>query len=434
METLLKDLKDSIIDTKYDLVKTNAKELSNTLKQGVDVLDFITEKNQYFINSDVPKTVPLEIYEYQNFFLLKDGDDFVLLDGFRRLLFFETPDIDIQVRIYKRENLTDQQILKLLVMFNHTKFFGGIGKYFERGFSLALNKLFGLDVKKIYFPMDGYLKNSKTSREYSYESIRGKNSESEIIKDRITNKMFVHDMLFIQNLMDKNYMVNDIFGTLLYKFRTDNPDFELDVEKFVSIGDENTTLVDLHTKYDKYKDDQTYAKTVDVINKIVPLYVNIFYELIGKKPEKTLAECLDESKQMVNDLKKDKSLIKMTGNQKIYLIERKIREMVANNEPLEFVCIQHPKIVIENKYSKDEKKYISEYGPIDVKFLGFTETNYRGNEILIGYETDGKRKIINHNYGGWNSYGKKYTHIRYNDFNSDVDLFIKMDKSILKEK
>jgi hypothetical protein len=44
MKMIVKDLKDSIIGVNYDLVTTNAKELSNILKADIDVHDFISEK------------------------------------------------------------------------------------------------------------------------------------------------------------------------------------------------------------------------------------------------------------------------------------------------------------------------------------------------------------------------------------------------------
>lgn len=437
MKTIIEGLRDNIIGVNYDLVTTNAKELSDTLKTDVNVYDFISEIKSYASDSATPKETPLEIYEYQNFFLLKNGDEFVLLDGFRRLLFFDTPDIDIQVRIYDRENMTDQQILKLLVMLNHTKFFGGIGKYFERGFSLALYRLFGIDVKKIHFPMDGYLKNKVIIRDYNYESTRNNNEKVEVIKQRIVDKMFISDMLFIQKLSDTDFMTNDIFGALLYHFRTSNPDFILDVDKFISIGNSNTSIVELHTKYKNYINDQLGSRTKDVINKLIPLYKNVFYEMIGKEPVKTLAECLDYTKKLVNDLKKNKSLIKMTGNQSIHLIDRKIEEMASKNEPLEFVCVIHPRELKINPYTKEEKIIISDYGLIDVKFLGLTEKRHTRGEILIGTEINGKVRYVNHNYSGsWGGgYSKKYTKIPIDHtYNSNLDLFVKMDKSILKKE
>ena len=139
--------KDTIIDVDYQLMTINsAKELANELKATLKKNKIkYSEFNSEF-DDDSAENPPVEIYEYQNFFILeKENGDEVVLDGFRRLLWYNAPSIPILIRVYKEKDLSSTQILSLLVNLNHFKFFGG-GTYHERGFSLLLKTVFDVDI------------------------------------------------------------------------------------------------------------------------------------------------------------------------------------------------------------------------------------------------------------------------------------------------
>ena len=106
--------KDNYLGAEYQVASGDAKEIRNyllsTLKtQGINPNDY----NRGGYGKTDP---PIEIYEYQPFFLLrrKDGT-YSLLDGFRRLLWYNTPNHNINIRVYEEDELTSVQIMKLLV-------------------------------------------------------------------------------------------------------------------------------------------------------------------------------------------------------------------------------------------------------------------------------------------------------------------------------
>lgn len=101
---------DHINNKQYNIEEVNAKAISVAIKGkllelGIDHTKYnseIVEESNYNYGQqkDSIENPPHEIYQYQNFFLLKDGDGYLLLDGFRRLLWYNPPNMDILVRVY----------------------------------------------------------------------------------------------------------------------------------------------------------------------------------------------------------------------------------------------------------------------------------------------------------------------------------------------
>jgi hypothetical protein len=161
--------KDTVIGADYELqLVSSALQLSEQLKKtyksiGIDFRAFNTDSD----GGDVSKNPPTEIYEYQNFFLLKkENGDTVLLDGFRRLLWYNAPNTPILVRTYKESDLSQSQILSLLINLNHFKFFSS-SSYQERGFGLLLKTVFDIDITKFRDAFDAYLSSDSIKNSYT---------------------------------------------------------------------------------------------------------------------------------------------------------------------------------------------------------------------------------------------------------------------------
>ncbi len=198
-------------------MSVNSKVLAKTLKddlasKSIDYNDF----NKNYIGGWEKKPVvinlPAEVYEYQNFFLLeKNNGELILLDGFRRLLWNDTVDHDILVRVYKESDMTEHLILKLLVSLNHTKFFGGIGNFYDRGFALGMYVIFNIDITKNYKSFNGYLTVSEPKYKYTSSHLQNEAAHASVL-DKVTNISFIEDMRF-KKLIFLKWM---IFSGLLF--------------------------------------------------------------------------------------------------------------------------------------------------------------------------------------------------------------------------
>lgn len=353
---------DNVIDVMYENYKAEAIGLKNYLieslsEKGVDYKNFNTRnfKEDYFGRGDenVINNPPLEIYEYQLFFLLKRKDgSFVLLDGFRRLLWYNTPKCFINVRVYDESTLSDHQIMKLLVYFNHLKFYGSIGAYYDRGFALGMRTIFDLNILIYHKVFDSYLSTTETVKKY-WTDRPDSDIKIERVKERMLNPFFVSDMKFIEALSKTGVMMNDVFGALVFKYRTDFPDKEFDLNFFNEKVKENKFITDLHEKFNK-SGDGNGARQQDNINELIKFYTNIFNEMFGLETRRTYTEILTETKAAVAVMKKEKGFIKLSGNQKDYLIEMVFRKRMKENIPIKVKGVVHP--LKDDPYRHEDKR------------------------------------------------------------------------------
>lgn len=431
---------DSYVNSPYQLGHTNAKKLreyliNNLVSKGINLGDFNRQNKS---NKPFPNP-PLEIYEYQSFFLLQKNDgELILLDGFRRLLWYDAPDHEIQVRVYNESDLKSEQIMKLLIYLNHFKFYGGDGKYFDRGFALAMFTIFGLNIPKYYSIFNAYLTLEETQRSYSRESVSD-DQENTNVKERMLNPMFISDMNFIEELIGKDVILNENMGALIYKIRTNNPEFVFDSKEFLSHIDGDEIIKGLQERYKKVGD-TTSAESQKTINQIIPLYENIFKKMLGIEVEKTYAEKKDEAKKISQQLKKDKKLTKITGHRECYLLEMIIKKRLENNIPINFKCVVYPLDSEISAYSWNRDKVVKlPHGLLEypITFLGTKRKSLGGVELLFGFTTkEGKEFTIQHNLNGFYGYGKKYVRICHSSLPStqyDIDLFVDITKDEIVE-
>lgn len=437
---------DTLIKANYELAICNANILSSYLKNLYHSLNINIDdhngdlKEKYFsfeteqkIISDNP---PTEIYEYQNFFLLqKKSGEYILLDGFRRLLWYNAPSTPVFVRIYQEEDLTNENILMLLVYLNHFKFFGG-GQYLERGFSLLMKTVFDLNIFNYKTTFNGYLAHKEIKHTYSLEKSNGLKHNS-TIKERILNPFFVSDMKFIQKIHEAGLMVNSFFGALVYKKRTEN-NIDFNADLFINFLNNNDVFKSLMVKYNKVGTTQS-AESMKVINQIMEFYEQAFITILGGNVEKSYAEKVQECKDIVAKLKKDKNLIKLTGNTKYWKIEAELeKRIIKNKEKVRFVCVILPTQTksFSDTFSKEEIKYL-DYGILDVNIVYLNTTQH----LMVitnhyGFVINDKTYTIAHNYGGYYGRGKSFTHIttqNHGGRSQDIELFAELPKSILEK-
>lgn len=414
---------DQIYNKEYLLVKINAIELSDYLKNN------ITDINDYIINNKfniVNFSNLNEIYEYQNFFLLKKSDEYILLDGFRRLLVFTVPNIDINVRIYNYDDFNSKELLNLLINLNHTKFIGGLGFYYDRGVCLALDKLFGINISKYHQVLDGYLRYDDIKRSYLKND-----SDNNLLFERLLNDMFISDMEFIQSLYkENNVFLNDIFGVLIYNFRKENGNKILNHKDFIELIKNNESLIDLHDKVKKYGDDNS-AKSIEVINKLTESYKKVFDILSGKKVELTFNEKIIEYKKELDIFKKNKDYIKLTKNRDTFIAERIIFENYKKGISNKFKLFVQP---------LKEDLYNVGYGLVEheIEVVPNENKSFRNTEDFNIYVIIGDSKVkIRH---GYSNYGRGQTYIEFylwgetkHNISYKIDLFVNISQKEFKE-
>ena len=437
-------IKDNLLNLTYELVRfESAKELSSHLKSvlikeniNYNQYNSYTSKKSWDNEDNSIENPPAEIYEYQNFFLLeKSNGDYLLLDGFRRLLWYDAPESPILVRIYKEEHLSSQEILTLLVYLNHFKFIGSSGgSYYDRGFALLLRTVFDLDILKFKETFNAYLNSKKIKNDYSSDN----SINIETTKERILNPFFVDDIKFINKLQEAGGMINKFFGALLYKERS-NYNKPFHVEEFIKLQMNSKVLQNLLEKFKKTGTSTSSASQI-VINQIQEIYENMFIQIKGGTVEKSYAEIKEDCKQISEEIKKDKNWTKLTGNQGINWLENYIYKNLKAGEEFKFKCVIYP--YAESSYDARESDKVINVEPglrEDIKLLKYFTGRQWGatEEIEFGFEQDGKSIGIRHNYGGqYRTYGKKYTEIEFGSMPSkrmDVDLYINIPKVLSKE-
>jgi hypothetical protein len=413
---------DQIYGKPYKMCIINAIELSDYLKSNIDdINDYIIRGN--YINSS-PGDFK-EIYEYQNFFLIKKDNEYILLDGFRRLLVFDVPNININVRIYDYNDFNNKEILNLLINLNQTKFITNLGFYYDRGVCLAFDKLFGIKIKKFYNALDGYLRHREIKRSYSINS-----ANNELLIDRILNNMFILDMKFIQTISENtDVLINDIFGVLVYNFRLDNPNKLLSVNDFITLIKNDESINELDIKVKKYGDDGS-AKSQDVVNKLTESYNKIFNILSGNEVELTYNEKIIEFKKELELFKKNKNYIKLTKNRDCFIAERIILENFKKNKPNNYKLFVHPVKKDDYRIGYGLTDYKIELVPNESKKMH----NYQDFDLYIILE-DEKVKIRH----GYSNYGRGQTYLTFSLFGKslhnihyDIELFVDIPQKEFK--
>lgn len=307
-------IQDSLINTEYTLMSVNSQELAKSLKDNLSskFIDYNKFNNDLLDYNKKPKAInlPVEVYEYQNFFLLeKENSELILLDGFRRLLWNETVSHQILVRVYKEKDMTTETILKLLVSLNHTKFFGGIGNFYDRGFALSMYTIFNIDITKIYNSFNGYL--TVDEPKYSYSTSRLKQNEAAVSTlDKVTNINFISDMKFLETISDSNTVeMDDVFGSFISNLRTSHPDIIFNSTDFISKVKQNQVLLKQIEAFKKSKN----SSGNDIGNKMFEMFSNILLN----KTDKSFAEREAEIKDAILAMKKEKTWFNYTANKKI---------------------------------------------------------------------------------------------------------------------
>lgn len=334
---ILANQTDNILHVKYNVYSMNAIELSEYLKSNLG-------ENYKKYNSDNHKSIENipEIYEYQLFFLYKNlNNEFKLLDGFRRLLWYDVPDTDITVRVY--ENLSDVQLLELMVNLNHFKFFSN-QNYYDRGFSLFLSVFFDLDITENREVLDAYLSAEKVKLGFSsnIENAReqGKNI---LVKERILNPYFISDIRFLFELKKRGYSVL-MLPALLHKLRAEIGDnFILNIDLFIQALKNNDKISSLSAKYKKIDYVGKYSSSATEVNTFVQFYEKAIKEINGIQVGLTYTEQVDEVKALIAKYKKDKKWSKLTNirgaEKEVKVITNHIRD---NGGKINMIAIVYP--------------------------------------------------------------------------------------------
>lgn len=292
---------DNILKVSYELAEWNAQILSKMLKETLRIkygVEDLEDYSQQGSLDNISETHP-EIYEYQNFFVLRRNDgSYLLLDGFRRLLLYDgLPDFNVNVRIYNEKNLTQKDLIKLILMLNHTKFFGGLGKYYDKGFNLLFSILFGFDIIKFENVFEGYVIYEQETTDKRYLSNRTNDNVNKLtnIRERLTEDKTIEDLQFLYKVFQARPMINkfNYFGSLIYNTRQRFPDVKLSVDEFLRLTDDND-IKELEVNCPRL----TGVRESDHVNKLMQFYKKAIDLMTGITPEETYVEALERVKKL----------------------------------------------------------------------------------------------------------------------------------------
>jgi hypothetical protein len=376
-------MKDTLLNVEFSLERINSRELAEDLisfynKQKIDFKSF--NANLYgYREEEKEMDIPVDAYEYQNFVVLEDNGNYILLDGFRRLLWNKTVDHDILVRVYKREDLTDTKILQLLVSLNHTKFFAGLGNYYDRGFALALKTVFNIDLRKFYKSFDGYLRGADFK--YSYrDNVLYEDKAHKAVSEKIVSENFLEDVSFLEAVSESDMTKSDlVFGAFIYNLRHTNPELKLDAANFLLKIKQNPVLVKQIGFFLKAKD----SRGKDIGNKMFEMFANI---LLNKEGEKSFIERQEEMKEAIAKLKKDKNWYCYTNSKKIMPYDFWQNPTTDNKGVNTFVKEYKEKHEVYPKVKvvvlPSERGYLKEGVYDDFEIVGFTY----GSHLMASWE------------------------------------------------
>lgn len=342
---------DNILGVDYKLERWNAILLSVMLKEtlrqkyNISILDeFSKEKSVDNVSEEHP-----EIYEYQNFFILRRIDgSYLLLDGFRRLLLYNNlPDIIVNVRVYDEASLSQEQLINLMLMLNHTKFFGGIGKYYDKGFNLLFSILFGFNINEFSEVFEGYVIYSDTIvGDSSRYSSLNEQAKRKIIKYRLVEPKTIEDLQKLYQLFLKKPNINmfNQFGSLLYEYRVKYPNMIFDVDMFVEL----TNTIDIKKLETDCPNPKWGSRETSHVKKLMEFYRNTISRMLGEEVKETFVESQNRVKTLKANLKKDKNLT-LYSNKLKHDIKKKIDGYIYNKKnSLGLTVIIHPYLGSEN--------------------------------------------------------------------------------------
>lgn len=193
---IIDKVKDQVLNTEYNLCCVNAIELSKYLKEKNPNYNKYNFQNKTTSENDFLNS---GLYEYQNFFLYRKDGEYKLLDGFRRLLWHDNiPDRDIHVRVY--EDLSDSELIKLMISLNNFKFFSKNQEYYDRGFAMFLDSFFDLDITENFKIFDDYMSFYKLKNGYGVGSKAIKYEGEDVaikVIEFLTSEHFISDFKFV---------------------------------------------------------------------------------------------------------------------------------------------------------------------------------------------------------------------------------------------
>lgn len=334
------DFEDAHLQKPFKLIRASAADVSNYLKKNLTKNGIDPEYFNITRDMHEPQDPPVEIYEYQNFFLMERLDgELVLLDGFRRLLYCTPPDHTIFIRIYRESDMTHHDIMKMMVYLNHFKFHG-LGPYYDRGFALLMYTLFGVDIPKIKSLFDVYMRGIDSESYYNSTEKTSGATAIDDVTERLLDPLFVDNMKFLQDMVGTGQMVNSFFAI---QFRDFSAQYKkpLTKQEFLDKVKDNQVLNDLLIKYKKYGTAAS-ADSTKVVRQIREIYATVFNSFLGVETEKTYAEWVVETKETLAKLKKDKTLTKLSKMSQYREVIRELIKRHENGETVEYVLVVHP--------------------------------------------------------------------------------------------
>ena len=265
------DFTDSFIDKPYKLLRINARNLSEFLKEnykkiyGVPNIEDLN--NSKFSAKKFEEKRFDHVFEIGYISLLACNEDFsdaILLDGYRRLFTMSVPDFPIFVRVFNPKNISVVDELKLMHEYNFWKNFtrASAREYFDRGMSLFLFLKTGVNIHSIISEFEAYVRFSNINSEDTKEFDKFSQMFFE-------NKYLFDDIKFIyalknsklsftfkkKNFKDQKIPIDTYFYRDISEIRRQallkNKDFDLNVKYFIDSFEQSEAAQELVVDYNE---------------------------------------------------------------------------------------------------------------------------------------------------------------------------------------
>jgi hypothetical protein len=421
---------DNLIGVPYTLKTYAVNELSEilklTLKDKYDIENF-SSFSQESSEDNVDVRFP-EIYEYQNFYIMERVDgSILLLDGFRRLLLYNNlPTFNVTVRVYKESDLPQTKLLKLMLMLNHPKFFGGNGNYYDKGFNLILFILYGIMPNRMKNIFEGYI----TCEE---ENIEGEHYFNYDNPDKLVNSHYrflqpktIEDLQFIYELSQVHPITSKIkfLGTAIYNTRLRNPDIKFNLKLFLELIDN-----DIVKKLESSNPSVNGLRETATLKKLMEMYINAIKTMCGEEIQETFEEANERYKNFKKVLKsKNKNLIALNDKTTNVNNSKIVKFLAEHKKSPKVYCLVKPNLSGNGLMEVDiyETVYIGEV-TLSTHLMS-TKTRFHLNFSNNDYPFQSFDSSISNRFG---SGSRKYNRI---ELFVDLDVVTEFDIKIVDKR
>lgn len=279
--------------------------------------------------NEFPEEVTEEVYEYNEIILGTKGDTLHLIDGYKRLFVISpSKDIEVKVRIYDLDKMSNEAITRMLISLNYQKAFNNsLGLLTDRGVSLFMKSFFNIHITSILEILQFYIRGycdsmvdleSRGISRFNYSSKSKVSCRYNQVRKTFLSKNLITDLKTLQELNDSWLPHKGNLGAIIGLKRQVDSDFIVDIKKletYLSDKESFKHLIEKHNRTNVF-DARTYENS-NIILEAVSNAIDVLYR--GKEGVISWPDVLLDFDKKIKDLKKQG--YKKVGSKNCYSLE-----------------------------------------------------------------------------------------------------------------